>query len=186
MARKRMLSPEFFSSAPVNRLPIPAMITFAGLWCYLDDYGRGEDDAALVKAVVWPRRRPQTEAKVAADLAAIEGERLICRYEGGGERLMHVTSWEEHQKISHKTPSKLPPCPEHEPDEYDAYLKQRGDGRDRFRRSSGAAPEGRANHSGRPPPLAREREFSTEEFKSAAEESRTALRPERCKHLTSR
>ena len=105
MARKRMLSPEFFSSAPVNRLPIPAMITFAGLWCYLDDYGRGEDDAALVKAVVWPRRRSQTEAKVAADLDAIEGERLTCRYEASGERLIHIPSWDEHQKISHKTPS---------------------------------------------------------------------------------
>lgn len=54
MARKRMLSPEFFISAPVNRLSYTAMITFAGLWCYFDDFGRGEDDAALVMA----RRMP--------------------------------------------------------------------------------------------------------------------------------
>jgi hypothetical protein len=155
MARKRMLSPEFFSSAPVSRLPIPAMITFAGLWCYLDDYGRGEDDPALVKAAVWPRRKVQTEAKVAADLDAIAAQELICRYTEGGSALIHSPSWNEHQKISHKTPSRLPPCPAHEPDEYSAYLRQRGDGRDRFRNASGNAPESSANNSARPPPLAR-------------------------------
>ena len=41
MARKRMLSPEFFTSGPVAELPISAVVTFAGLWCYFDDYGRG-------------------------------------------------------------------------------------------------------------------------------------------------
>lgn len=152
MARKRMMSPEFFSSAPVNRLPIPAAMTFAGLWCYFDDYGRGEDDPALVRAAVWPRRKAQTEAKVAADLAAIAAEGLICRYESGGVPLIHSPSWDEHQKISHKTPSRLPPCEEHEPDEYATYLRQRGDGRDRFRNVSGIAPESLPNRSGRPPP----------------------------------
>ena len=161
MARKRMLSPEFFTSAPVNKLPIPAMTTFAGLWCYFDDYGRGEDDAALVKAAVWPRRRAQTEARVASDLDLIAAEELICRYEVGGERLIHSPSWDEHQKISHKTASKLPPCPVHEPDEYDFYLRQRGDGRDRFRKGSGTVRERSLNSSGPAPPLARGGELSS-------------------------
>ena len=173
MARKRMLSPEFFVSAPVNRLPFTAMITFAGLWCYFDDYGRGEDDPALVKAAVWPRRRSQTEAKVAADLDLIVAEGLICRYsmatEGGHgpvtlpsrdtasgvihsqemakissrdqpARLIHSPSWQEHQKISHRTPSKLAPCPIHETEEHSFYLRQHS----RF-------PENLASGS-RPPP----------------------------------
>jgi hypothetical protein len=139
MARKRMLSPEFFSSAPVNRLPIPAAMTFAGLWCYLDDFGRGEDDAALVKAVVWPRRRSQTEAKVARDLDLIVAESLLCRYvtpvihsqelvkipsRDHAERLIHSPSWPEHQKISHPTPSKFMPCPIHEIQLHAAYLRE--------------------------------------------------------------
>lgn len=154
MARKRMMAPEFFSSAPVNRLSIPAMMTFAGLWCYFDDYGRGEDDAALVKATVWPRRRAQTEQRIGKDLDSMAAEGLICRYEVGGERLMHTPSWDEHQKISHKTASKLPPCPKHEPDDYESYLRQSGDSRDRFRRDSGMTPERDANSSGRAPPRA--------------------------------
>jgi hypothetical protein len=155
MARKRILSPEFFSSAPVNRLTIPAMVTFAGLWCYFDDYGRGEDDAALIKAAVWPRRRAQTEREVAANLDAIEAEGLICRYQIGNVPLIHSPSWGEHQKISHRTPSRLPPCPSHEPQEHAAYLRQRGDGRDRFRKVSGITPEAFPSTSGPAPPLAR-------------------------------
>lgn len=151
MARKRMLAPEFFASGPVNKLPVTAMLTFAGLWCYFDDYGRGEDDAALVKAAVWPRRRSQTEARVASDLASIAGESLICRYEVGGVRLIHSPSWQEHQKISHPTPSKLPPCPFHEGGLYAHFLQECGDGLDRFRSDSGTVPERLGNHSGATP-----------------------------------
>jgi hypothetical protein len=121
-----MLSPEFFSSGPVSRLPVTAMLTFAGLWCYFDDYGRGEDDADLVKAAVWPRRKTHTPKKVAADLDAIAAEELICRYEAARVRLMHSTTWDEHQKISHPTASKLPPCPKHEPELYDRFMGRSG------------------------------------------------------------
>jgi hypothetical protein len=152
MARKRMLQPSFFTSGPVNNLTYTAMITFAGLWCYFDDYGRGEDHAALVKASVWPRRRAHTEKHVANDLDLIAAEHLICRYQVSGVRLIHSPNWNEHQKISHRTPSKLPPCPAHEPAEYDFYLHESGDGRDRFRNGSGKAPETLANSSGRAPP----------------------------------
>lgn len=174
MARKRMLSPEFFTSGPVNRLSIPAMVTFAGLWCYVDDYGRGEDDTALIKAAIWPRRRSQSEAKVAADLDAIAAEGLICRYVAGKGsakpdsevvtewsrnqpvttllRLIHMPTWDEHQKISHKTASKLPPCPEHEPS---AYLLERGKIPERSRNGAGTEPESFAMRSGRPPPSLR-------------------------------
>lgn len=140
MARKRMLSPEFFTSGPVNRLPIPAMVTFAGLWCYFDDYGRGEDDPDLVKAVVWPRRKAQTPKRIAADLDAIAGQNLICRYEVGGVQLMHALSWTEHQKISHRTDSKLPPCPDHETALWTFFVQDSGGAMDRFR-------NGRKNHA---------------------------------------
>jgi|SRR6185437_5294865 len=151
MARKRMLSPEFFTSGPVAGLPVTAMITFAGLWCYCDDYGRGEDNAALVKAAVWPRRKTHTEKRVAADIDAIERARLICRYEAAGVKLLHIPSWNEHQKISHRTDSKLPPCPGHEAALYSFFLSESGDGRDKFRNGSGTAPDWFARSSGRTP-----------------------------------
>lgn len=148
MARKRMLSPEFFTSGPVSSLPVTAMVTFAGLWCYFDDYGRGEDNADLIKAAVWPRRSSHPAKKVAADLDSIAAAGLICRYTSAHVRLLHSPSWNEHQKISHRTDSKLPPCPVHEPALYGFFLSESGDGLDRFRNGSGKAPEPVGKHSG--------------------------------------
>jgi hypothetical protein len=148
VARKRMLSPEFFTSGPVSELPLSAMITFAGLWCYVDDYGRGEDNADLVKAAVWPRRTSHTKKHVASDLDAIFGMHLICRYESSGVHLMHIPSWSEHQKISHRTDSKLPPCPGHEAALYSFFLSESGGALDKFRNGSGTAPDWFAKSSG--------------------------------------
>lgn len=151
MARKRMLSPDFFTSGPVSALPVTAMITFCGLWCYLDDYGRGEDDAALIKATIWPRRRTHTEGKVVADLDAIDGQHLICRYTVGGVSFLHIPSWTEHQKISHPTPSRIPPCLTHEQAIFEFWANNSGDGMDRFRNGSGTTPEHLRKTSGQPP-----------------------------------
>jgi hypothetical protein len=143
-----MLSPEFFSSGPVSRLPIPAMVTFAGLWTYFDDYGRGEDDADLIKAAVWPRRAQMTPRKVRADIESIAAQHLVCQYEAGNVKLLHCPSWNEHQKISHRTPSRLPPCSIHEPGLYSFFLHESGDGLDRFRNGSGKPPERIGSQSG--------------------------------------
>lgn len=123
MARKRMMHPAFFTSAAMNDLPITAMVTFAGIWCWADDYGRGEDDPALVKAAVWPRRRSMSEKKVAADLDGLADQGVLCRYEVAGHGLIHVVNWREHQTVQHPTPSKLPPCEAHQPDEWAAFME---------------------------------------------------------------
>jgi hypothetical protein len=136
-----MLSPEFFTSATVNLLPVTAMVTFAGLWCYADDFGRCEDDVTMVKATIWPRRRGHSETKVARDLDEIEGVGLICRYVVAEVPLMHLISWHEHQKISHRAPSKLPPCRDHEPGMWEEFLRDSGGPLDKFRSVSGVAPE---------------------------------------------
>jgi hypothetical protein len=140
MARKRMISPEFFTSIAVNALPIAAMVTFAGLWIYFDDYGRGEDDTALIKAAVWPRRRAVSERVIAAHLDLIEAEHLICRYQIVGYPIMHSPSWHEHQKISHRAEPRLPPCPEHEPGLHDDFRRDSGGPLEKFRSTSGATP----------------------------------------------
>jgi hypothetical protein len=141
MARKRMLAAEFFTSSTVNLLSIPAMVTFEGLWVYADDYGRGEDDVTMVKATVWPRRREVTEKKIGGHLDEIEGVGLICRYVVAAVPLLHIMSWHEHQKISHRSPTKLPPCREHEPGLWESFLRDSGGPLERFRSVSGKTPE---------------------------------------------
>jgi hypothetical protein len=141
MARKRMLSPDFFTSKTLNALPIQTCMTFAGIWCWADDFGRGEDDAALVKASVWPRRKTLTEAKVRADMDALIKAEVLCSYAVKGHDLIHVINWSEHQKISHPTPSKLPPCQTHEPDAWLKFESDTDPALTKFRSDSGTTPE---------------------------------------------
>lgn len=141
MARKRMLSPDFFISRTMNDVSIQTMLTFAGIWCWADDFGRGEDDETLVKATVWPRRRSVSESKVRADMDTLVAKNVLCQYVIEGHALIHVINWREHQKISHATRSKLPPCPEHEPEAWATFLIDDDPALAKFRSDSGAIPE---------------------------------------------
>lgn len=141
MARRRMIKPEFFTSQPVNNLSPTGMLTFAGLWIYCDDFGRGEDNLALIRAALWARRASHTEKKLAEDLDAIAREGLMHRYVVGGAALLHIPSWLEHQKVNHPTESKLPPCPQHEPGLWDVFRRDSGGPLERFRSGSRMAQE---------------------------------------------
>lgn len=135
MARKRMLKPEFFTSPSMNRLTVPAMLTFAGLWVYADDYGRGEDDLALVRATVWPRRKAMTETKIEVCLEEMTVVGVLCRHLVNGHPVLHIPSWHEHQQISHKGVQKYPPCEAHEPVLYQHFLGDDGGPLDRYRKT---------------------------------------------------
>lgn len=142
MARKRMIHPGFFDSRTMNDLPVTTMVTFAGIWTWADDYGRGEWAPELVKAAVWPRRRGMTEAKVEAAMHELVSAGVLCYYEVADHALLHVTAWAEFQQVSHPAKPKLPPCPDHEPDAYEEFLSSSDVAREKFRRSSGDRPEG--------------------------------------------
>lgn len=151
MPRKRMIAPEFFSSRTMNDLAIHTMVTFEGCWCFADDAGRFDDDEVMVKAAVWPRRKQMTETKVRADLNALAAAGVLCQYVVNGFPLMHVTAWNEHQKINHPTPSKLPPCPEHEPEAWAVFESALDPALDKFRDVSRAAHVGLQEDSGKTP-----------------------------------
>jgi hypothetical protein len=110
----RSIKPEMFRSFTVSAWPVAVRWTFAGLFTYLDDSGRGADDARLVKAEIYPIDDEMTGRKVEQHLAVIEKTGPLCRYQVDGRRYMHITSWEEHQRINRPTASRIPPCPTHE------------------------------------------------------------------------
>lgn len=132
-----MLSPDFFTSKTLNELPVEAMVTFEGIWCFADDYGRAEDDEVMVKAQVWARRKSVTEKKVGLYLDQLVDKRVLCRYTVAGFPLMHVVNWDEHQKVSHATPSKFPGCPRHEPEAWEAFRSGLDPTLEKFRSDSG-------------------------------------------------
>jgi len=116
MARIRTIKPAIFSSETVCAWPIPVRWTFAGLFTYLDDEGRGRDEARLVKAELYPLDDAMTVKKVQQHLDLIRTTGPLCRYKVAGQSLIHVVSWREHQRINRPTASKFPPCPKHESD----------------------------------------------------------------------
>lgn len=165
MARKRMIYLDFFTSASLSRLDLRTALTFAGLWVYCDDYGRGEDDPEFIASVIYPRRRTITSEDVATDLAHLAETGKVCRYTVGNVPLFHIPSWHEHQTISHPTPSKLPPCPRCDTAVFAAWWRDDDTRTDRFRRAekalraaktgrdsvqngSGSSPENFAKNSG--------------------------------------
>lgn len=141
MARKRMIHPDFFTSHTMNSLPVTTMLTFAGIWCWADDYGRGEWAPELVKAAVWPRRKQMTEAKVEAAMHELVQAGSLCYYEVADIPLLHVIEWSSWQQVSHPAKPKLPPCPHHEGPAYDEFLNASDPLREKFRKVSGDLPE---------------------------------------------
>jgi hypothetical protein len=127
MARIRSVKPEMRRSLTVSAWPIPVRWTFVGLLGYLDDYGRGLDEVRLVKAELYPLDDDMTARRVDQHLDLIATGPL-CRYKAAGQSYIHIPSWEEHQRVSHPSPSRIPPCPLH-------------DSPETLPKDSGAAPE---------------------------------------------
>lgn len=118
MARIRTIKPDAFMSDSLSRVPRGVRWTFAGLWTYLDDEGRGRDDVRLIKAALYPLDDEVTLSMLADDLKHLEHIGCICRYEVDGKTYLHAPGWEDHQRVSHPTASKLPRCSGHDPDPF--------------------------------------------------------------------
>ncbi|MCZ4509942.1 hypothetical protein O3Q52_17405 [Streptomyces sp. ActVer] len=118
MARIRSIKPELRTSITVSLWPREVRYFFILLWGYLDDYGRGVDDELLIASDCFPRDRDATPEVIDGWLETIAEAGPLCRYEVDGRRYLHAPNWREHQKPSHPTRSKIPPCPEDEPDDF--------------------------------------------------------------------
>ena len=114
MARIRTIKPSIFSSETVCAWQIPVRWTFAGLFTYVDDFGRGRDETRLIKSELYPLDDAMTIKKIDQHLSLISAKGPLCHYKVAGQRLIHITSWTEHQRVSRPTPSKFPPCPKHD------------------------------------------------------------------------
>jgi hypothetical protein len=113
MARIRTVKPQLFTSRTVSAWPVGIRWTFAGLFTYMDDYGRGLDEARLVKAEVYPLDDRMPARKVEEHLAFIAANGPLCRYSVDDSAFLHIVTWTEHQRVNRPTKSKIPPCPLH-------------------------------------------------------------------------
>jgi hypothetical protein len=116
MGRIRSLRPEGVRSLQLAEVSPAERWTLAGLWCFVDDEGRIEDNARIIKAEVYPYD-DITVAEVEEQLAHFASADLICRYEDPSGRFLHVIGFTGDQKElpfaqrpNKPTPSTRPGC----------------------------------------------------------------------------
>lgn len=108
MARIRSIKPEVRISEKVNSWPIECRYFWVLLWGYCDDYGIGRDNPRLIVADSFPLDDTITAKKVSGWMDTIWNSGVIERYTVDGNSYFQVTSWDEHQKISHPAKQFLP------------------------------------------------------------------------------
>lgn len=113
MARIRSIKPELRTSLVVAEWPREVRYFFTLLWGYLDDHGRGVDNARLVLADCFPLDRDLDENIIDSWLDLIAKSGPLCRYSVGDRHYLHSVNWKEHQKPSHPTDTRIPDCPFH-------------------------------------------------------------------------
>lgn len=110
MARIRSIKPEFWKSEAIASLSMQTRLTFIALWSYVDDNGVGRDHSRLIMAEIYPLEEDPraTLAHVHRSLDELADAGRITRFTNGGKAYLHITNWEEHQKIDRPNKSRYP------------------------------------------------------------------------------
>lgn len=112
MARIRSIKPEIRTSEKVNSWPVEIRYFWIMLWGYVDDQGKGRDNAKLIAADAYPLDDAVTHDVVEEWLGVLHAAGVIYRYAEGDKRYLAVVNWREHQRISHPARSVIPDPPE--------------------------------------------------------------------------
>jgi len=112
VARIRSIKPEIRTSEKVNAWPVEIRYFWIMLWGYVDDYGKGRDNAKLIVADTYPLDDNVTPAMVEEWLCVLAHDDVIARYVVDGKRYLVVLNWAEHQRPSHPAKSVLPDMPD--------------------------------------------------------------------------
>ena len=117
MARKRQIDPAIWVSEQFTNLPDPwARLLFIGIFNNADDDGRLKASPAYLKMIIFPRESFGSE-KVLEWRKQIRAQGLIQIYTNGNDptEYLFLPTWEKHQYISRRMPSRLPIPPEQLP-----------------------------------------------------------------------
>jgi len=116
MARKRMLSPQFWDDPETGSMPPKTRLLFIGLISQADDEGRGEADARLFRKQVFGFDQETSVEEVDCLLDEIASSlRSVVLYEIGDRRYYALLNWKLYQTINRPSPSRIPPPPGIEP-----------------------------------------------------------------------
>ena len=109
MARKRMISPEIWTSRNFSELSNFEKIVFISLFSHADDEGRGEADPTYISSITFPYDKNRRDSDVKKALTKIALLMSVQFYSVNGNEYYVMTSWKRWQKIDKPSKSKLPP-----------------------------------------------------------------------------
>lgn len=97
-------------SRPINSLSEFAQLLFTWIIPHLDDFGKIDGNAEVIRALVIPMNRIRSEKDVEdAILEIIKKVPTVIRYEVEKQSVLHFTSFDEHQVgLEKRTKSKYP------------------------------------------------------------------------------
>lgn len=108
MPRARLISPKFFKSEQLSKLPHETRLLFIGLWALADSEGRLEDHPRKIQEEIFPRDAVDIENL----LNQLDAASLIFRYRILGCDYIQIPKWRNYQRPHPKEPSsKIPRIP---------------------------------------------------------------------------
>lgn len=105
--RIRTIKPSFFVDEELAEMPPLTRLLFIGLWALADRRGRLEDRPKRIKASVMP----YDDHDIEESLERLAEAGFIIRYSSDTKRIIQVTNFEKHQRLTGKeaeTESELP------------------------------------------------------------------------------
>jgi hypothetical protein len=109
MARIRTIKPEFWKHELLSELPESTHMLAAALINYSDDEGYFNANPKLIKAECFPLREPSVS--VPESLRSLQAIGYLEFGTGNdGRRYGRIVKFDEHQRVSHPTPSKIKDC----------------------------------------------------------------------------
>lgn len=111
MARKRMISPEIWTSQDFSELSNFEKIVFISLFSHADDEGRGVAEASFIASATFPFDKNRRDTDIEKALTKIALTMSVRLYSVNGRKYYVMTSWKRWQKIDKPSKSKLPPPP---------------------------------------------------------------------------
>lgn len=121
MARIRTVKPEFWGHPKTSKVSRDARLLFLGLLNFADDEGRLLASPRAIAGYVFPNDFDVTVKDITDWMTELAQVGFVHLYVLDGVTYCLVRGFGEHQKVSHPTPSRLPPPPEetagHEPQE---------------------------------------------------------------------
>jgi hypothetical protein len=111
MARIRTIKPEFWGDPKTARVSRDARLLFIGLLNESDDEGRQLGSPRKIAGEVFPNDEDVTLKLIGRWLDELEKVGFVRRYVVDEIPYLQIVGFTAHQKVSHPSPSRLPPEP---------------------------------------------------------------------------